>query len=355
MLKEKLIDKFSAGDDLIGIHPARCLRMRFNKNRCSKCIDCCPAGAIRIEGGFLDIDKKTCTECMLCAAACPSGGLEINSFNFYSVLSRLRKVPRMPVLACNMREDIKAHVNTFCMGYLSEEHLMALLVFLEAPLQLDLIGCKSCKNSFIIDVLKKRLESVNRNLSREMPGKIILIEDETKLQFQAVPYDRRGFFGAIKKLTMEGAATLLESAADREQTASYGDKVLPLKRRLLNSAVSLMIEQKASSREDGGDEAVLLREILKNYYYNLVLDDNCNKCFACVGMCPTGALKEQDVSDDGPGDIAPRQLLFDASFCNGCGLCSDFCAQSSISIMRGFSVYSPLEERRVKKEKLDEQ
>ncbi|MBI5049629.1 MAG: hypothetical protein HZC11_01830 [Nitrospirae bacterium] len=330
---------------------------------------------------------------MLCVAECPSGGLEINSFNFYSAISKLRKVP-LPVMGCNIREDIKAHVNTFCMGYLSEEHLIALLVFLDTPLQLNLTGCKTCKNSFIVDVLKKRLELVETKIfstqakacdytlhaTRYTLNKITLVEDKSALRYEDVPFDRRGFFGTLKGLAMEGAANFLDSAADQKQMSAYGDKVLPFKRRVLNKALSVMIESNTkdnktsvSQRGTTGNENViptqvgiqrkeeldscfrrndavggLSNKILKNYYYNLVVDDNCDMCFACVGMCPTGALKEPHVSDDEHGENAPRQLLFNASFCNGCGLCSDFCVQSSISIKRGFSE-NPFEEKCMKK------
>lgn len=340
---------------------------------------------------------------MLCVAECPSGGLEINSFNFYSIISKLRKssggteggLP--PVLACNMQEDIKAHVNTFCMGYLSEEHLIALLIFLDTPLQFNLTGCKTCKNSFIVDVLKKRLESVETKIfstqakacdytlhpTRYTLNNIMLIEDKSDLQYQAIPYDRRGFFGALKKLTMEGAASFLGSAADQKQMQAYGDKVLPFKRRLLNKALSIMIESNTkdnktsvSQRGTTGNENViptqvgiqrkeeldspiesgndmvggLSNKILANYYFDLVVDDNCDMCFACIGMCPTGALKsnEHESINEEHTPLSKGGMLFNASFCNGCGLCSDFCMQSSISIKHGFSG-NPFKEKCVKK------
>ncbi|MDP3297570.1 MAG: hypothetical protein Q8N09_08275 [Thermodesulfovibrionia bacterium] len=314
-----------------------------------------------------------------------------------------------------MQEDIKAHINTFCMGFLSEEHLIALLIFVQAPLQLNLTECKSCKNSFIVDVLKKRLELVETKISPHpiplpngergrVRGKIMLIEDKSDLQYQAIPYDRRGFFSALKKLTMKGAASFLDSAVDQKQMSAYGDKVLPFKRKLLNRVLSVMIENNTKDKESviarsvsphlslrgsqsepkqsqseiprfarndkekaarNDKEKGLSNKILANYYFDLVVDDNCDMCFACIGMCPTGALKEPHVSDDEHESINKEHtplnpplvrgelkggMLFNASFCNGCGLCSDFCVQSSISIKHGFSGETPFEEKCVKKE-----
>jgi len=187
---------------------------------------------------------------------------------------------------------------------------------------------------------------------------------------------------------MEGAASFLDSAADQKQMSSYGDKVLPFKRKILNRVRSVMIEDNtknketfALQRDSKGNEKensrgvsprvsgkmpdLFLNRILENYYYDLVIDDNCDMCFACIGMCPTGALKsnEHESINEETTPLKPplergelkRGMLFNASFCNGCGLCSDFCAQSSINIKQGFSGDSPFEERRVKKEKLNEQ
>jgi len=387
--RSKIINRLSTKADVIEIKQSRCLRRRFYKSRCSKCRDCCPADAIKIEGG-LDIDRAVCAECMVCVAECPSGAIDIPSLNFYSIISKLRKIPHLPVLACNIKEELDAHVTTFCLGFLSEEHLIALMVFIREPLQINLTGCKTCKNSFIVDALKKRLDSVisnfefrisNFNPSPLPPApytlNIRLIENKTDLQYQDVPFDRRGFFGALKGLAKEGAANLFVSVAEsKDTTTAYSEKVLPFKRRLLNKALSIMIESNTKDNKtsvsqrgttsngnviltqagiqrkmgldspiESGNDMVggLSNKILANYYFDLLVDENCDMCFACRGMCPTGALRETYMND-AHGENPEQKLLFNASLCNGCGLCSDFCAQSSISIKQGFSG-NPFEEK----------
>ncbi|RJQ51538.1 MAG: hypothetical protein C4526_09735, partial [Nitrospiraceae bacterium] len=65
MLKNKIISRLSSNADVIKVNHSHCSRMRFNENRCSKCADCCPQKAVRLEGGP-GIDYEACTECMLC-------------------------------------------------------------------------------------------------------------------------------------------------------------------------------------------------------------------------------------------------------------------------------------------------
>jgi Pyruvate/2-oxoacid:ferredoxin oxidoreductase delta subunit len=84
-------------------------------------------------------------------------------------------------------------------------------------------------------------------------------------------------------------------------------------------------------------------DLLHAYYYTLGIEDSCNNCFACVGMCPTGALK---IDRQESGAV----LAFNASFCGGCGLCEAFCRNSSASVRSGFSGDSPFDFRRVRRD-----
>lgn len=332
MLRGKLIDRLSTNaDDLIIVNSSRCLRMRFddNENKCSRCTDCCPLGSIDIER--LEINRKVCTECMLCVSECPSEGIEISQFNFYSIILKLRKVPN-PMLGCN-KEEVKAHVNSFCMGLLSEEHIISLLVFLNEPLQINLTNCKDCKNGFIVDVLKKRVESVLRATHYAL-NKIALIEDKSTLQYKDIPCDRRSFFSVLKSLSLEGVQSIASGAAEPKGGHAFSEEALPFKRRLLNKAFSLA-------------ESKLLKDgIIKNYYYDLAIDDNCNMCSACVGMCPTGAIEE----DYGDVENSPRKLLFSTSLCVGCNLCADFCEEKALKIKKGFPLNNPFDKKCVKEE-----
>ncbi|MDO8721087.1 MAG: hypothetical protein Q7J31_02535 [Syntrophales bacterium] len=325
MLENRIFDRMAGGADSVAIDQSRCLRMRFNKNTCSACLEHCRFDALRIDEG-VGIRRSACSECMLCVSTCPSGCFDIKAMDFHSLIARLRKtgdfVP-VPVLGCKKRPDIKAHERTFCFGYLSEEHILALSVFLEGGLQINLAGCADCRNEFIVDILKKRIECAAEKSLLRVSEKIILVEDGASLNYQDISYDRRGFFGAMKNFTFLQAARSLEGNASSDITQAYSAKKIPLRRELLNRIFGTM--------SDGGRDELLLA-----YYYTLVIDDSCNNCFACVGMCPTGALKIA-------GQESDAGLAFNASFCSGCGLCGAFCMNNSASVRPGFSGENPFD------------
>ncbi len=295
---------------------------------------------------------------MLCISACPVGGFEINPKEFYFLLSKLKKSPQ-PVLGCNVRQNVEAHAASFCLGFLSEEHLIALMVVLNKPLQINLTECNSCKNSFIVDVLKKRLKSVEEKLFSTQAKacdypllptpytltNISLVEDKASLQFQDIPCDRRGFFNIVKSLTMESAATFFESAAEQEKK-QFSEKLLPSRQQLLNKIYSAVSEKSVKDR-------------IKNYYYDVEVADSCDMCFACVGMCPTGALKSHYETNNRESnqseDSEKQELFFYSVLCVGCGLCSEFCMNSLINIKQGFSGDNPFRIKCVRRVMLDEE
>lgn len=336
MLKEKIIDKALNTDESIEAERSRCLRMRFNQNSCARCIEQCRFNAITIAED-VQIKANKCSECMLCVSSCNSDCFEINGLDFYSLIGKLRKVQSSvgsPVLGCMANAKTPSHEKTFCCGFLSEEHIIALAVFMNNQIQIDLSGCADCRNSFIVAVLEKRIADVEVKTSLMISDKVKIVKNKADLKFNDVSYDRRGFFKALKNVTVMQAAGLFGDEDTGEELRVYSAKKLPFKRELLNRAHRFLPEETQKS-------------LLKNFYYTVNAAETCNNCFACIGMCPTGALKIENRGDD-------RELFFSTSLCNGCGLCRDFCFNSALHIEKGFSGGNPFEFISLKKEVLCE-
>ena len=334
MLKEKIIDKALNAGDSIETERSRCLRMRFNQNSCIRCTEQCRSNAISIEED-VSIDFRLCSECMLCVSACPADCFDIKSFDFYSALARLRKIRNsvpVPVLGCNMKRDIQAHVKTPCLGFMSEAHILALSVFMDTGLHINMTGCAECKNRFIAGEIEERFKHIKAN-NFNLSGNIILITDKKNLNYSDVGYDRRVFFSALKNLTFLRAAELFENDDAIMASQSYSEKKVPVKRELLNRILSY---KKADNAR-----------LLENYFYTVHASEDCNNCFACIGMCPTGALKIETSGDN-------RELTFSTHLCNGCGLCRDFCMAGAVNIKNRFSGDNPFEFVSAKKELLCE-
>lgn len=320
MLQEKIINKaLSTAEPPIATDRSRCVRMRFNKNTCTMCIAKCRTNAIAIDGGIA-LDAGKCTECMLCVSECPSGCFTVANEDFFVLLSKLRKkqnsVPH-PVLGCKQARETEAHEKTCCLGFLSEEHLIAFAGYLDKPLSLNLTACGGCRNSFIVETLKERIQNARTKTSLDVGEKILLAGKKADLVFEDVSLDRRGFFQALKTMSFTQVAGFLDKN-DAEIPVSYTTKRLPLKRGILNNVVRKLPDGSA------------VTDILHNYAFTVKAGSSCNNCFACIGMCPTGALKIKKDAE-GPG------LLFNSSLCNGCALCRDFCRMEAITVSKGFT------------------
>lgn len=320
MIKDKLIGKVLGNADLsISIDRSRCMRMRFNENECPVCTSNCNSGAITIDDE-ISIDADKCTLCMVCASECPADCFNLKGDDFFGILARLRKmrnsVPR-PVLGCKSGAGIDAHEKTSCLGSLSDEHLIALNIFLDRPVQLNLTSCGQCSNSFIIDKLKEQIADIRETTGIDVSEKVVLIEKKANLRFEAISYDRRDFFSAIKNMTFQGACGFFEGD-EGDVIQAYSQKGVPLKRDILTKTLRIITDKNMAAR------------VMKGYAFTIKADASCDNCFSCVGICPTGALKSRrDESEPG--------LLFNSSMCIGCALCMDFCLNNSIIMLQGYS------------------
>jgi NAD-dependent dihydropyrimidine dehydrogenase PreA subunit len=144
----------------------------------------------------------------------------------------------------------------------------------------------------------------------------LLAEKKADLVFEDVSLDRRSFFQALKTMSFAQVAGLSEKN-DAEIPVSYTAKRLPLKRDIFNTLVR---------RRANGNAAA---DLLHKYAFTVKAGSSCTNCFACVGMCPTGALK---IKKDAEG----LGLLFNSSLCTGCGLCGDFCPAEAVKVSPGF-------------------
>lgn len=318
MLQEKIINKaIGRAEPLITADRSRCVRMRFNKNTCAICTANCRTGAISIDGS-ITVDAGKCTECMLCVSECPSGSFTTRDENFPGLLARLKKIQRSlsyAVLGCKQARDTDAHVKTCCLGFLSEEHMIALTGDLDKPLSLNMTDCAGCRNAFVVQSLKERLQRVGAKTSFDMGKRILLVEHKSDLTFEDVPLDRRGFFKALKTMGVTQVAGLIDNN-DVDKPVSSSAKRLPVKRNTLNTVVKNLADSAA------------VADILHNYAFTVKAGPSCTNCFACIGMCPTGALKiKKDAEGSG--------LLFNSSLCTGCGLCGEFCPVAAVKVSQG--------------------
>ena len=296
-------------DDLV-VDASRCLRMRFSASSCRRCIDICPHGAVVIDGR-LSIDTEKCLGCTLCTAVCPTGALEQSS-DFSACLAHLARVPE-PVLGC-IRTKERSNAAMACLGGLSEENLLALYHTLAGRLTLNLSLCHDCPNSPMVAGLKQRLDAISEARLSYGNCCVVMAESAQDIHYCDETVGRRSFFRSFSTSLFTSAAVIL--ASNNEQTerhTGYAVKRLPYRRLLLNSTVDKLPE-------------LLKIQAGKHFDSSVSFVETCTRCQGCVAICPTGALKTEDI--DGPP--AFEQLL-----CTGCGLCREFCLDEALRISSG--------------------
>jgi ferredoxin len=236
-------------------------------------------------------------------------------------------------MGCNQKPALKTNIRTPCLGFLSEEHLISLSILIKNPLQINLTECKECKNGFIVNSLTKRLENIKNNISGSISERIRLVENKTNLDYRERVVSRRDLFKGLGIYSARETTSLFKNAVSDDINQAYSDKVVPFKKMLLNETLLALNED-------------IKKRTLENYYYDLHIEGNCNGCSACVGICPTGALKYDNQETN-------KKLLFISARCSGCGLCASFCRLNAVNVKSGFTGDDPFEFTSVQKFKVD--
>lgn len=299
----------------------RCLRARFHACDCEACVQVCPRQVLSCqEDAGLRFDRNRCVGCMLCAGVCPGDAFD-DGWDPVVAFERASRMKGDLVFSCHRVPSVNS-VFVPCLGSLSYELLAALFTLEDRRILLDASRCKSCDNSYVPGILEGRLLAVAAKMGEPGCDRLRLAlrrEDLTPpVQKKVADPSRRSFLqGITAVLPAEDIfPSLTEKKTEEEQAAS-------VKRPARNrETLRLAME---------GSPAAAAR--LAPFVFRLEATDSCNFCRACVGMCPTGALRMPAGEDD--GETATRRLTFTAVLCSGCGLCVAFCRRRALILAEG--------------------
>ena len=298
---------------------ALCAHSRSRKTGCTRCLDVCPASAIRPDGDTVAIDPYLCGGCGACHSVCPTGAATYALPPPGALGERLRTLLRAYASAGGKRPTLLVH--------------------------------DTRRGDEMIDAIARH--------GRGLPAHVLpfAVNEVTQLGFEflamAFAYgatqlallahpEKRGALGALAGQiglaeTMlvalgygEGRLqVLIEQDPDVVERTLYGlpdlapippGDFLPLgdKRGLIRLALGHLAKSAPAPRE--------IVPLAAGAPFGAVALDvaGCTLCLACVGACPTGALQDNPELP---------QLRFQEAACVQCGLCKATCPEKVITLV----------------------
>ncbi len=363
----------------------RCQPYLYKKAHCRLCIDVCPIeDCISFKGNKISVNRESCIGCGICATACPTSALVMESLSDRELLNRLQAHRGEDDLAIscylgqkysNPESEIRSPqsqtsnlisqsmISLPCLSILKESHLISLVLtggnfvkgsFNEGSgahasevaqgaknIYLDISRCSACSFQHGKKIIDKTISYARNFLAAigchdciktiEIPLKDVRADGKAKKP--------RLFF---RKNKMKKVNTILPGPeySRRELLHFLGEKAVE---RV--AGISRNIAQRGIGEEqDIPERRTLLFEALKKTaaafkpgqmedgmfpIHQLRIGENCTLCNICNLACPTGAIMKVKDSDraDRSGEV---RIDFTMALCMDCYECAELCPEGAL-------------------------
>jgi ferredoxin len=315
-----------------------CAHSRSKVTGCTRCLDVCPAAAIRPDGDTVAIDPYLCGGCGSCNSVCPTGAASYAYPPGDFLLTRTRTLlgayakagGKRPLLFVHSQADGDGMIEAmarFGRGLPARALPMAVHepTVLGAEFLLSAVAY-GAERVFIAVPSKRRAEldglaqqvglaeSILTGLGHESGRIVVLVEDDPD--------------------TVEAA---LWDAPKPKGKAVDPTAFIPQPEKRTNMRLAA-----EHLRKEAGAEVDSIALPPGSAFGRIEVDvDGCTLCLACVGACPTNALGD---NPDMP------QLSFQESACIQCGLCKNTCPEKVISLEPRYRFGEKANDREVVKE-----
>ncbi|MGQ9365694.1 4Fe-4S binding protein [Azospirillum sp. ST 5-10] len=296
-----------------------CAHSRSRQTGCTRCLDVCPTGAVAPAGDHVAIDPHVCAGCGSCAAVCPTGASTYALPPQQTLFERLRTLlgayhragGREPVLLVHDPRHGEEMVSLMARyGRGLPARVLPFAVHEVSQLGLDLFAAALAYGASQVRVL---VGPANTGETAGLASQLGLIETvmsglgygsgRVSVIDAADPDAVEAELWGLPPLPAPAAATFLPMGGKRT--------LAMLALRHLHKAAPAAVE-------------VLPLPAGAPFGRVAVDVEGCTLCLACVGACPTGALRD---NPDKP------TLSFAQDACVQCGLCRNTCPEKVISLV----------------------
>ncbi len=328
----------------ISLAPERCLQRRHKDAPCRRCLDACPAGAIR-PGEPVALDAERCLDCGLCLHICPTEAFRGSGNRAGKLLRVLGSLDEGDIeLACQRKSDMPLSragvayvVNTkACLASLSLSTLLAAALPKKASsptgratkIWLNDEPCQTCPIGAVQGEVHRTVTGANRLLSAlglgtkiyTYHGSPVLLAPEPRkrpvVQGDTPHYSRRAFFRSLRGQTGRALAGLVVESRAGKAPTEVEQKLphhLPSSRRFLAHVLNHLGQPAVERIETSGLSLGTVR-----------INEDCTACGLCARLCPSGALAFDR-------DDRYFALRFSPIDCLGCTICTLICPNKAVT------------------------
>lgn len=318
--------RLDAGREL-HLSASHCLPARYPEQACDLCVEACPVDAIGSVAGIPAL-TGTCIGCGQCAAACPSGALDLAGFQLPAIADDVGDEIFVDCWRVPFEMSPAGALRVPCLAGLGTGWLAGLVERAgERPVHLlDRGACDACPAGKGVSGLRARVSEARillfeSGVAPESLPSITFVPTETALtpgipeSSQEMRMGRRSFFRNLAGQMARGAEQVAATGIDADDPIVLRQEVEPIDRLRLVTALATIARRHQ-------------RDLPNKVLPHLSLGD-CSGHGICAGVCPTGALTRAIVGDT-VGDAA--ELKFLAARCIACGQCARSCPDKALRV-----------------------
>lgn len=337
MLDLDLLDRIISGfgETNIIVRPNQCVKFRYPRAKCQRCVDTCPASAINLEEKTI-LDEYQCTSCGICTRVCPSGVFQLERAvekNVFAQIQECLKRGDKAYLICERIDRNSAFssednlIQLPCLGIVDESLLLSLASRGLHETALVTFGCESCVNGKGLRIIDETLETSQKLFAA--------------LDLKGCSLGKMETLARVPSGEVENVSPKEVHLYRRELLADLGNAPLKLGMSVGRAVMTLLLPGEKEGRFERRQNVPrrhrhlieAIRELAtedargKNVSYlpakKIWIDDRCSGCSVCSTLCPTHALSRREKDSFVAVD-------FNLSYCVGCGLCKEACPEKAI-------------------------